>query len=304
MNIRRPESLHKKRKEKKNNKLMTKNRNPFKTGKDYISENILTSGMSGLDGTEAKDTGRRARRLKTIYWRQVLLSVLISEGVILALALLCYNNLRWVIPLQILVVPIYRILDGRERNQKKKQYLYGFREVLQSLITSLQAGYSLENSSRLSLEEMMGLYPSGKNPTVEQMRKIVRGIELHCSVEQLYMQYAQETQVEEIYEFAVVLNIVRNTGGNVVEILKNTMEHLQSKMDAAEELEVSLSGRIYEKNIMLLMPFGILLYLRLTNPVYISALYSSIGGNIMMTAVIGIVLVCFFWTEKIMTIHF
>lgn len=119
----------------------------------------------------------------------------------------------------------------------------------------------------------------------------------------MFMEYAQESQTEEIYEFAVVLHIAKSTGGNVVDILKNSMEHLQNKMEVAEELQVSLSGRIFEKNIMLFMPFGVLLYLRLANPGYVDSLYSIPVGNLLMTSVIAGTVLCYFWTEKIMAVE-
>ena len=169
-------------------------------------------------------------------------------------------------------------------------------------MTSLQAGYSLENACRVSLKELDGLY-CPDHPTVRQLRQIVRGIELRRSPEQMFMEYARETQIEEIYEFAVVLHIAKSTGGNVVEILKNSMEHLQSRMEVTKELQVSMSGRIFEKNIMLCMPLGVLLYLRLANPGYVDSLYRIPAGNLLMTGVIAGMILCFFWTEKIMAVE-
>lgn len=237
-------------------------------------------------------------------WKDFLLSVGIGEGVIFLLSVLCYNNILWCLPLQGFLYPIWKMIQKKREEHRKQQYIQGFRDVLQSMMTSLQAGYSIENACRISLREITELYHSEKNLTVNQLKKIVRGLDFHCSMETLFLQYAEETQVEEIYEFAVVLNIAKTTGGNVVEILKTSMEHLQSKMDAAEEWKVSLSGRIFEKNIMLLMPFGILFYLRLANGEYVESLYKTIPGNILMTGIILVILGCFFWTEKIMEIEF
>lgn len=248
--------------------------------------------------------GGKGRLPKLKNKKETLLFLAISEGVAGLLALLCYDSLRWLLPLQLLLFPFYRIGKKRRAAARKQQYIQGFQEVLQSFMTSLQAGYSLENACRTALAELESLYPSGRNPTVRQMRKIVRGIELHTGLEQLFLEYAEETQVDEIYEFAVILGIARSTGGNVVDILKNAMGHLQMRMEAAEELSVSLSGRIYEKNIMLLMPFGVLLYLRLANPGYVDRLYDTALGNGLMSLVILFVLFSFFWTEKIMDIEF
>ena len=250
------------------------------------------------------DAKSRFRRWKEEgHWKTLLWSVLAGESLAGILAVLAYDSLFWMLPLQILLLPVHRVMCAKWQQRQRMQHLRGFRELLQSLMTSLQAGYSMENACRVSLRELGSLYRSGKHPTVRQLQKIVRGIELPRAVEQMFMEYAEETKIEEIYEFAVVLHIAKSTGGNVVDILKNSMEHLQNKMEVSEELQVSLSGRIFEKNIMLLMPFGVLLYLRLANPGYVDSLYRLPAGNLLMSIVIAGTVLCFFWTEKIMNVE-
>ena len=90
----------------------------------------------------------------------------------------------------------------------------------------------------------------------------------------------------------------------MVEILKRTMQHLKYKMDTEEEIRVLLSGKLFEKNIMLSMPFLILMYLRLANPAYIECFYNTLGGHLIMSIMIGITVFCFFWSERIMNIQF
>lgn len=242
------------------------------------------------------------RWLNVDYWKEVMMTLFIGEGFIIFLSIVAYNRLVWILPLQILLFPIHRILKQRRVERLKIQYMNGFREVMQSLLTSLQTGYSMENACRVCLREMTDLYQSEKNPTVRQLQKIVHGIELHRTVDQMFMEYAKETKIEEIYEFAVVLHIAKDTGGNIVDILKNSIEHFQNKMEVEEEVRVNLSGRIFEKNIMLLMPMGVLLYLRLANPGYVDSLYNIPAGNLLVTIVIAGTFFCFFWTEKIMNI--
>ena len=235
---------------------------------------------------------------------EMIRELVFGELLLLGIAELCYGDLIWMIPLQVLLFPYRIIVTQKKKQRKEQQYLIGFRELLQSLVTSLQAGYSLENSCRIACTELEPLFHGKRNPTMDQLQKIVCGIELHLPLEDLFRNYAEETEVEEVHQFAVVLDISRNTGGNVVEILKTAMEHLEYRMNAEEEIRVILSGKIFEKNIMLLMPFGILLYLRLANPQYVSCFYETMAGHILMTVFILAVLFCFFWTEKIMDISF
>ena len=255
------------------------------------------------------------RRIKKKEWKKnkavskyriihTLLDFVVGEIILIIIHSLCYSDFLWMIPIQILLIPYFSIIKSRRKKQKICQYEKGFRELLQSMMTSLQAGYSVENACRAALKELEGLYQNRRHPILKDLRKIVRGIELNIPVDQLFMDFAKTAELNEIYQFAAVLEIARNTGGNMVEILKNSMEHLQGKMDANEKIEVILSGKKFEKNIMLLIPFGMLFYLRVTNSDYISCFYTTIPGRVLMTAVLCVTLACFYWTEKIMRIEF
>lgn len=229
---------------------------------------------------------------------------LIGEVLIFVLNILCYGDLYWILPEQILLMPCFKILSKREAKRQQKLYERGFQDLLQSLMTSLQAGYSLENAFKIAAEELEGLYQNEKNPMLKQTRRIVQGLELHIAPERLITDFADSTGLEEARQFAVVIEIVRSTGGNMVEILKRTMQHLKYKMDTEEEIRVLLSGKLFEKNIMLSMPFLVLTYLRLANPEYVACFYESFWGHLIMSAMIGVTVFCFFWSEKIMDIRF
>ncbi len=223
-----------------------------------------------------------------------------GETLLLFLSWLCYRDLRWMVPLQLLLVPWFLESEKWLRQRKRKQYLDGFREMLRSLTTSMQAGFSLENACKTALLELKDFYGQGRHPILFCLDEICRGIELNIRVEELFFYFARETKVEDIYEFSAVLEIARNTGGNMVEILKNTSAHLQTRMEAEDEIQVCLSGIQFEKNIMLLMPLIMLLYLNLTGSSYTTALYDTIPGRVLMTILLLVLLLTYYWTENIM----
>lgn len=236
--------------------------------------------------------------------RERVSTFLIVEAGLILLNILCYGDIRWLLLEQILLFPCFNVLKRKKREKEKHLYEKGFQNLLQSMMTSLQAGYSLNNSCRIALKELEELYQDQNNPMLRQMRRIIQGLDLHITLEQLFMEFAESTGLEEAKQFAVVIEIVRSTGGNMVEILKRTMQHLKYKMDTEEEIRVLLSGKLFEKNIMLSMPFFILLYLRLANPKYVECFYNTILGHLVMSGMIGITVFCFFWSEKIMNIRF
>ena len=172
--------------------------------------------------------------------------------------------------------------------------------MLRSLMTSLQAGLSLENACRTARKELEEFYGRKGQPILEEIEKICRGIDLNISLQTLFYRFAENTGVEDIYEFAAVMEAAGRTGGNMVEILRNTSEHLRIRIDTEEEIRVCLSGVRFEKNIMLLMPFVMLVYLNMTGPSYVRALYETIPGRVIMTALLFVLSGCYYWTESIM----
>lgn len=169
------------------------------------------------------------------------------------------------------------------------------------MLPSLQAGYSLENACIAAYRELREV-DGEDHAFVVQMALVVQGIEVHIPVEDLFLEMASATDSEDIHQFAVVLEILKNMGGNSVEILRNSMIRIQKKMETTEEIRTILSGKIYEKNLMLLMPFFLMIYLRVSNGSYLDMLYHTLPGRLVMTLALAGIIVCFYWSECIMKI--
>ena len=185
--------------------------------------------------------------------RERVSSFLIVEAGLILLNILCYGDIRWLLLEQILLFPCFNVLKRKKREKEKHLYEKGFQNLLQSMMTSLQAGYSLNNSCRIALKELEELYQDQNNPMLRQMRRIIQGLDLHITLEQLFMEFAESTGLEEAKQFAVVIEIVRSTGGNMVEILKRTMQHtvdgypFEITYELAEDGYIRLDGSINEE---------------------------------------------------------
>lgn len=217
------------------------------------------------------------------------------------LSYLWYDSRYWFFFLQVLLIPYGYYLHNRRIINRKRQYERGFYELLQSMLPSLQAGYSLENACIAAYRELREV-DGEDHAFVVQMALVVQGIEVHIPVEDLFLEMASATDSEDIHQFAVVLEILKNMGGNSVEILRNSMIRIQKKMETTEEIRTILSGKIYEKNLMLLMPFFLMIYLRVSNGCYLDMLYHTLPGRLVMTLALAGIIVCFYWSECIMKI--
>lgn len=247
---------------------------------------------------EEKNKGRSKQSEYCI--KDFLLESIFGEMLITGLCILCYGEWIWMLPLQVVLIPYFSYMRKHRKAVLEKKYRQGFLNLLQSLMTSLQTGYSLENACRRAYQEMKKLYMPQGHPILDPLQEVIVGLELQIPPERLFHIFAQTTGIQDIHQFAVILEIAVSTGGNIVTIMRNTIEHMNIKMESEEEIRTALSGKIYEKNIMLGMPFFILLYLRIANPGYLDVFYRTFAGHMLMTLFIAAVVLCFFWAEKIL----
>ena len=88
--------------------------------------------------------------------------------------------------------------------------------------------------------------------------------------------------------------------GNV--ILK-VSRMLGDKIDVKKEIEATLSAKKSEQMIMSLMPAGIILYLKLTSPGFLSVLYGNLFGMCAMTLCLGIYVLSYWLGRRIVDIE-
>lgn len=230
-------------------------------------------------------------------------AVILMELILIPVIWLCYGNLIFMLPAQILVPFGVKKMKRYQQERKRTIFRQGFAELLTSFITSIQAGLSMENACHSALNERNTMEHKGSDPMTAELKAIVKKMKLGVPLTKTFRELGEKLDIEEIHEFAAVLEIVSVTGGNTVEILRNSLDHLREKMDTTAQIQMMMTGKRFEKNIMLVMPFVIILYLRLTNAEYMNCYYESIAGRIVMTGVLAVIAGGFFWAERIMKIE-
>jgi len=146
------------------------------------------------------------------------------------------------------------------------------------------------------------IYPDPETPINKEADIILRKVMLNETFDTALYDLAQRSGVEDIDSFAGVLATCRRTGGNLVEIVKNTTNILGDKMEIRNEIDVLLAQRRFEKKVMNAMPIALILVLSATANDYIEPVFTTFTGRIVMTAAIGLIAVSWFISEKIMNI--
>lgn len=186
-----------------------------------------------------------------------------------------------------LYIPIAMWLRWKEyRRQRKWQLNLAFKDALVCLENSLAVGYSPESSIQESVKSLEQLYGQG-HEICREFKRMIKQMELGTSMEEVFLEFGRRSEVEDIKQLADVFSIVKRTGGNLGQVFRQTGNVLQDKIELKRELHTTISSKRLEFKIMQLVPYGILLYLKLCAPAMSEGLYHNLPGILFMWCILA-----------------
>lgn len=203
-------------------------------------------------------------------------------AVIITVAYIFYGNVMASILLSPYVIYYIRNKRTERLEQSKKTLTVKFKDGLMSVAFALNAGYSVENGFREAVKELCSLY--GENDKItKEFANIVYRINRNESLEDILDEFAKETDIEDIRYFAEIFRYAKKSGGDLIAVIRNTADNIREKTETMQEINTLISGKKMEQKIMGLVPFGMIMYLKLASSEFIEPLYGNATGIFIMT---------------------
>ena len=200
---------------------------------------------------------------------------------------------------------IFLYMRNKKENlckRRKSQLSIQFKDVLHSVNSSIQAGYSLENAFSEAYKDMTE-YHGTDSMIARELSTIKTGIRNNQLLEDLIEDLAQRSGIEDIYDFAGVLRIGKSSGGNLNTVFENSIAVIEEKVTVKQEITTLISAKRLESLIMCIIPFFIIFYVDITSKGYFDAMYSGVAGRIIMTICLAVYLAAYRMSQKIMEIE-
>lgn len=213
-----------------------------------------------------------------------------------------YRSLK----LTLLMSPLIVVLIRRKQKElcirRRQELTNQFKEMMGSLNSSLQAGYSMENAFHEAYKDMVYYYQA-ESLIGKELFWIRTGMQNGRQVEELLQDLGERSGVEDILDFANILAIGKKSGGNINEILQSGISVIEEKIQTKQEIQILLSAKKLEVRIMSVIPFLIMLYIGITSKGYFNPLYRTVGGNIIMTICLAVYLAAVEMAKRITEIE-
>ena len=118
---------------------------------------------------------------------------------------------------------------------------------------ALAAGYSIENAVGEGAKELEKMYGE-QEKMAQEFNRIRTQLELKQTIEKLFYDLAEKSELESISDFAQVFAAAKRTGGNLSEIIQNTNEWILEKNETKREIRTCIAAKKSEQKIMSAVP--------------------------------------------------
>ena len=148
------------------------------------------------------------------------------------------------------------------------------KELLQMLSASLQAGYSVERAFSDAERELEAICDRD-SLLLAELRKMNRLVKVSRPVEDVFLDLAEKTGLDEMVSLGYIFRQAKRTGGDYGRIMRDTARKLEEKLRTTQEIAAMTAQKQLELRIMCLMPVLILVYVRCTSFDFIAPLYHA-----------------------------
>jgi tight adherence protein B len=139
-------------------------------------------------------------------------------------------------------------------------------------------------------------------PAAAEFQRVVAEIRLGRGAEDAMQAMAERVGSADFKWAVLAVNIQREVGGNLAEILDNVADTLRERAMIRRQIRVLTSEGRLSAWVLTLLPIAIALYMFAVNPEYIERLFTTTIGLVMLAGALVLMIVGVFWMRKIVDI--
>ncbi len=235
--------------------------------------------------------------------KEKIIYIFIAAGVIFVVAYIFYRSIF----LSIMMMPFALLYPKRRTheiiNQRKQKLTLQFKDALYSLSSSVSAGKSIEIAFKEAVKDLLILYPDSNTMIIQEMQYMINRIEMNEPIESALKDFANRSHIEDIQNFADVFQTCKRSGGNLVQVIKNTSEIIQEKITIRQEIDTMIAEKKFEHKVLMIMPIAIMLLLSTSAEDFMAPVFTETIGKLVMTVAIFMMGIAYYISKKIMEIE-
>ena len=188
---------------------------------------------------------------------------------------------------------VLNFLAGKRRSKFDQQ----LGDTLQLLAGGLRAGHSILRAVDAAANE-------SQSPTSEEMRRVITETSLGRDLLASLTDTSERMQNEDFVWIAQAIQINREVGGNLAEVLDQVNETIRERSEIKGHIKALAAEGKFSAYILIAMPIGIVIMLMGINPGYMNSMFSHPLGWGMIGLSVVLMTIGSLWMRKIIDLKF
>ncbi len=180
-------------------------------------------------------------------------------------------------------------------SRRQKQFVAQLPDMLQLLAGTLRAGYSLMQGVEAVSTEVT-------DPMGHELRRIVTESRLGRPLEDALQASAERMDSPDFQWAVMAIGIQREVGGNLAELLLTVADTMVQRERLRRDVAALTAEGKISAIVLGLLPLGLGLAMWMLNPEYISVLFDTTFGNILLGGAIVLAGIGFYWMKKVIEV--
>lgn len=183
------------------------------------------------------------------------------------------------------------------RDRRRRQFADQLGDTLVLLSSSLRAGYGL-------MQALDAVARETDAPMATEMARVIVEARLGRQLSEALAAVAQRMGSEDFEWVVEAMEIHGDVGGDLTQVLDRVGETIRARTRVVRQVRaLSAEGKI-SAVVLFSMPFAVGIFISLSTPDYISVLFDSTGGNLMLALAAGLLVAGGLWLRRIVRPEF
>jgi tight adherence protein B len=189
-----------------------------------------------------------------------------------------------------------RVYLRRRIKKRQRKFVEQLADMAQMMGNSMRAGFSILQSM-----ELVG--SDGPEPASKEFDRVVTEVKLGLPLDAALEHMLLRMPSEDLGLLVVAINVQRQVGGNLAEILMVIAQTVRGRVRFQRDLKTLTAQARYSSYIITGLPVAVAVVINFMDAPYESYLYKSTIGNFMIAGAVIMVAIGFFLLSKIADIE-
>jgi tight adherence protein B len=161
-----------------------------------------------------------------------------------------------------------RVYVGREVSQRLKKFEEQLPDTISLWVNALRSGYSV-------LQAMEAISNDAPEPTQGEFKRVVKEVQLGIDMDRALAHMVERIESEDLDLVVTAVNIQREVGGNLAEILEVISHTIRERIKLKGEIRVLTSQGRATGYLISLLPIIVAMFLQVSQPGYMGPMFTN-----------------------------